>query len=157
MEIFYSKIFCLIVKTFISLVDMTTNSRLVERTRLLTDPQAQPLLHFFDQMKPTSTNIFLQENKLVRHVSGIQCPAQTTDATMNFACFSINNRTTPFCHSLLASISNARRANFSLRSITKKKTVSTCELNIMHFLLILQMGIQQRYKNVANFGEKFVL
>ena len=48
------------VNTFIPLGDETINSRLVERGRSLMDPQPHPVLHFLVQMKPTSTNVFLQ-------------------------------------------------------------------------------------------------
>ena len=49
------------------------NSSLVERCRLLMDPQLHPLLHFLVRMKSMSTNVFLQVAKNVKVTKGKMC------------------------------------------------------------------------------------
>ena len=58
------------VNTFIPLGDETINSSLLERGRLLMDPDPHPLLHFLFRMKPTSTNVFFQVAKNVEGTRG---------------------------------------------------------------------------------------
>ena len=69
-NLFYSKVFARSVNTFIPLGDETIDSNLVERGRSLMDPQPLPLLQFLVQMKPTSTNVFLQVVKNVEVTRG---------------------------------------------------------------------------------------
>ena len=69
-NLFYSKVIARNANTFIPLGDETFNSSLVERGKSLMDPQPHPLLHFLVQMRPTSTNIFLQVAKSVEVTRG---------------------------------------------------------------------------------------
>ena len=61
-NLFYSKVNAISVNTI--------NSSLTERGRSLMDPQPHPLLHFLVQMKPMSTNVFLQVAKNVEVTRG---------------------------------------------------------------------------------------
>ena len=66
-NLFYSKVIARSVNTFIQLGDETINSRLVERSRSLMNPQPRPHLHFLVQMKPnssfTSPNLWKSEGE----------------------------------------------------------------------------------------------
>ena len=75
-HLFYSEVTATSVNKFIALGDETINSSLVERGRLLMDPQPHPLLHFLFRMKPTSTNDFLQVAKNVEVTRGKNSAAQ---------------------------------------------------------------------------------
>ena len=67
---FYSKVIARSVNIFIPLGDETINSSLVEKGRSLRDSQLHPLLHFLVQMKPTSTNVFLEVAKNIEATRG---------------------------------------------------------------------------------------
>ena len=67
---FYSNVIARSVNTFFTLGDGTINSSLVERGKLLRDPQPCSRLHFFVRMKPTSTNVFLDVAKNVKVTRG---------------------------------------------------------------------------------------
>ena len=65
-NLFHSKVIARSVNTFIPLGDETINSSLVERAGSLIDQTPRPLLQFLVQMKPTSTNVFLEIAKNVK-------------------------------------------------------------------------------------------